>query len=113
MSRAARYPLAMPIRYRPAGAVEWRIAMTANVSRTGGDTAGVCLSKGLGAPIAVDTRVEMVLGLTDGELRAADVLCVGRIVRHGQAHPGRLALAVTIDQFAFAALRAAQHGELK
>ena len=107
MSRAARYPLAMPIRYRPAGAVEWRIAMTANVSRTG------VFLEGLGAPIAVDTRVEMVLGLTDGELRAADVLCVGRIVRHGQAHPGRLALAVTIDQFAFAALRAAQHGELK
>ena len=107
MSRAARYPLAMPVRYRPAGAVKWRTAMTANVSRTG------VLLEGLGAPIAVDTRVEMVLGLTDGELRAADVLCVGRIVRHGQAHPGRLALAVTIDQFAFAALRAAQHGELK
>ena len=95
----------MPVRYRPADVGDWQSATTANVSHTG------VLLEGPVTPIAIETRVEMVLGLTVGERRAGDVLCVGRIVRHGQAPSGRLALAATIDRFEFSAPAAEASGE--
>jgi hypothetical protein len=98
MMRAPRFPLQLPVRYRPVSAEgEWRDAKTGNVSAS-----GVLVQ--VPDPLQVDTRIEFRLGLDEAAQSAprAVVCGMGRVVRivsTGESpHPG---FAVVIEDYAF------------
>lgn len=98
MMRAPRFPLELPVRYRPVGAeAEWRHATTGNVSAS-----GVLVQ--VPDPLQVDTRIEFRLGLDPVAQPAqhAEVCGLGRVVRivaTGESpYPG---FAVVIEDYAF------------
>jgi|ERR1051325_2920385 len=74
--RAPRFPLNLPVRYRPLGAAEWCVGQTENISRSG------VLVRGTNG-LTVDTSIELRVGLptvAPGS-RAAEIWCRGRVVR--------------------------------
>jgi hypothetical protein len=76
-TRAPRYRLRIPLRYRSAGESQWREGRTENISRSG----VLFRADRLMPP---QTRIEIVLALpaeVGGGDDAATVICRGRIVR--------------------------------
>jgi hypothetical protein len=76
-TRAPRYPLRIPLRYRPSGDQQWREGRTENISRS-----GVLFRTDHLMPL--QTPIEMLLALpaeVGGGEDAATVICRGRIVR--------------------------------
>src|SRR5919201_4493816 len=83
--RATRFPLRLPVRYRPLGKPEWQQGQTENISHTG------ALFR-VEAPLPVDTRVEFRLVLSTtargdalqsraGKQQQPEVSGLGRVVR--------------------------------
>ena len=97
MMRAPRFPLELPVSYRPVGAqCEWRHAKTGNVSASG-------VLVHVPDPLQVDTRIEFRLGLEAAQqAHHAEVYGQGRVVRiiaTGETpYPG---FAVVIEDYAF------------
>lgn len=105
--RATRFPLRLPVRYRPLGKPEWQQGLTENISHSG------ALFR-VEAPLPVDTRVEfrLVLSTTaSGDSPPSsvetqqhpEVLGLGRVVRTvapTDAYP-RSGFAVAIEQYEF------------
>jgi hypothetical protein len=103
--RATRFPLRLPVRYRPLGRPEWQQGRTENISHSG------ALFR-VDAPLPVDTQVEfrLVLSATaHGDVPYGDgqphpeVLGLGRVVRTvdpSDAH-STSGFAVSIDQYHF------------
>jgi hypothetical protein len=103
--RATRFPLRLPVRYRPLGRPEWRQGQTENISHTG------ALFR-VEDPLPVDTRVEFRLVLsttargdapsTPSKQQHPEVFGLGRVVRTvapTQEHPS--GFAVAIEQYEF------------
>ena len=105
--RATRFPLRLPVRYRPLGKPEWQQGQTENVSHTG------ALFR-VEAPLPVDTRVEFRLVLSTTARGDApqspvekqqhpEVFGLGRVVRTvapTDAYP-RSGFALAIEQYEF------------
>ena len=103
--RATRFPLCLPVRYRPLGKPEWQQGQTENISHTG------ALFR-VEAPLPVDTPVEfrLVLSTARGDLpqspagkQQPEVSGRGRVVRTvapTHAFP-RSGFAVAIEQYEF------------
>jgi hypothetical protein len=92
-TRAPRFPLKIPLRYRPAGAAVWRDGRSENISRSG-------VLFRTEHSMETETQIEMMLTL-QGELgddAAGVVICRGRIVRiePGAESDPRPAVAATI-----------------
>jgi hypothetical protein len=99
-TRAMRYPIRMPIRYRVSGELQWREGRTENISRSG------VLFRTEDTP-ATRTAIEMLLTLPpeiSGSREQATVICRGRIVRTVAAHDGepQSAVAATIAGYRLA-----------
>jgi hypothetical protein len=95
--RAPRFPLQLPVRYRPVGAeAEWRDATTGNVSAS-----GVLVQ--VPDPLQVDTRIEFRLGLAPEQpAQHAEVCGLGRVVRVVATGEAPYAgFAVVIEDYAF------------
>ena len=86
--RAPRYLVSLPMRYRLAGEPTWWDGVTGNVSRSG------VLFSAAGA-ITPDRVIELALCLSPG---AAEVLCVGRVVRTGTSE-GAAWVAALIEEY--------------
>ena len=94
--RAPRFPLHLPVRYRPLGRAEWREATTGNISAS-----GVLVHDP--EPLQVETRVEFALVLQGAETPGlGHVAGRGRVVRlvtpDERTEPG---FAVAIDDYSF------------
>jgi PilZ domain len=102
-TRAPRYRLRIPLRYRPSGDHQWRDGDTENISRSG----VLFRTDHLMPP---QTAIEMLLALpaeVGGSDESATVICRGRIVRTesaaGNDHgDGRAAVAATIAGYRLA-----------
>jgi hypothetical protein len=95
--RAPRFPLQLPVQYRPVGQLEWHTAETANVSAS-----GVLVQ----APVAleVDTPLEFRLMLPPrvSAARHAQVAGRGRVVRQISPQEGQqYGFALAIDHCDF------------
>ena len=94
--RAPRFPLHLPVRYRPLGRAEWREATTGNISAS-----GVLVHDP--EPLQVETRVEFALVLQSTETAGlGQVAGRGRVVR--QTTPDERSergFAVAIDDYTF------------
>src|SRR2546423_6539073 len=98
-TRAIRYPIRMPIRYRLSGELQWREGQTENISRSG-------VLFRTEHPVAARTAVEMLMTLPP-EISGNDhatVICRGRVVRTEPAHDGEPhpAVAATIAGYRLA-----------
>lgn len=89
--RATRYPLNLPVRYRPAGDERWGYGMTLNISHTG-------LLLRADREVGVDRPVEMEVVLPGDEEASARVVSRGT-VRRASAGAGEQdqALAVAFE----------------
>lgn len=104
-TRAPRYRLQIPLRYRSTSEQEWREGRTVNISRS-----GVLFRTDHLMPL--QTPIEMLLALpaeVGGGEDAATVICRGRVVRtipaggiDTDADAGRPAVAVTIAGYRLA-----------
>lgn len=96
MMRASRFPLHLPVRFRPIGAPDWRDGKTENVS-----SSGVLLH--VRDPPRVDTTVEFSLTLDGSEPgMRGEVAGRGRVVR--VVPPAELpeaGFAIAIEQYNF------------
>ena len=98
-TRATRFPVRIPIRYRPEGQDHWHDGETENISRS-----GVLFTTS--EPVAKLTAIEMLLTLPP-EVGGGDqptVICRGRVVRTELAREDdpRSAVAATIAGFKLA-----------
>ena len=96
MMRAPRFPLHLPVRYRPLGHPEWRQATTTNISAS-----GVLVHNA--EPLQVSTQIEFSLVLHGSEPAGlGQVAGRGRVVRviapEERSEPG---FAVAIDDYNF------------
>ena len=78
--RARRFPLHVPVRFRPPCEAGWREGRAINISHTG------VLFEPNGPVPMLDEPVEICVQLSALTPDAADIVCVGRIVR--MAGPG-------------------------
>ncbi|HEX2453750.1 MAG TPA: PilZ domain-containing protein [Vicinamibacterales bacterium] len=78
--RARRFPLHVPVRFRPPCEAGWREGRAINISHTG------VLFQPKGPVPMLDEPVEICVQLSALTPDAADIVCVGRIVR--MAGPG-------------------------
>ena len=105
-SRAPRYPLRIPLRYRSSSDPQWRDGQTENISRS-----GVLFRTEHHMPL--QTPIEIVLALPAefvDEGTGATVICRGRVVRTEEGPPApdgdrRLAVAATIAGYRLAHLQ--------
>jgi hypothetical protein len=93
VTRSERFPLRVPIRYRPVGSGTWSNGTTENISAEGvlvrcGDLPGL--------HVALDFRFEVKVGANRSE-----VACVGEVVRMERAAQGEGMFAATIRTFTF------------
>lgn len=91
--RAARFPLQLPLEFRPLGERVWQQAQTANVSASG-------VLVRVPHPPEVDTRIEfrMMLASREGDTQKGEVAGTGRIVRViAQTEREEFGFAVAID----------------
>lgn len=102
MPRATRYPLNLPVRFRPEGEEGWSFGMSLNISHT-----GILIA----AESDIDTRrpLEIEVVLPGDEEGSARVVTRGRVRR---ASPGaedrEHAVAVSLD--AYELVRVPRHG---
>jgi hypothetical protein len=94
--RAQRFPLELPVEYRPLGRGKWHRASTANISASG------VLVQGASLP-TVDTLVEFRVCLaTGGRPACGEVSGSGRVVRVVEpSRPGHAAFALAIEKYDF------------
>lgn len=96
MMRANRFPLELPVRFRPVGTADWRDGKTENVSAS-----GVLLH--VRDPPRVDTTVEFMLTLdVSSPAMCGEVAGRGRVVR--VAAPDErpeASFAIAIEQYNF------------
>jgi hypothetical protein len=95
--RAPRFPLQLPLRYRPIGDREWRQATTENISASG-------VLVRVPQPLQIDTKIEFRLALPSKSAApgAAEVAGRGRVVRivtPSEANP--TAFAVAFEDYDF------------
>jgi hypothetical protein len=96
VSRPPRFAIAVPVKWRPRGADDWRAGVSINVSRSG------VLIETDRMPSSDTLEFVIVLSQLDtSEHKVADALCAGRIVRCDRAEVGRhvFRIAVTIDTY--------------
>jgi PAS domain S-box-containing protein len=97
-SRAQRFKLQLPLKYRPVGEAGWRTGTTENISRSG------LLFRAEEAVLPhVVIEINLVLPAEIAGLSAAEVVCRGEVVRAVQAEDSTLhpALAARILQYHF------------
>lgn len=96
MMRANRFPLQLPVRFRPIGTVAWRDGRTANVSAS-----GVLLN--VRDPPRVDTTVEFMLTLDiSSPTGSGEVAGRGRVVRvAADDERPEASFAIAIEQYNF------------
>jgi CheY-like chemotaxis protein len=100
-SRAQRFQIQVPLKYRPIGQKKWREGKTENISRSG------MLFRGEESfPMHVQLEINLVLPAEIAGLSEAEVICRGEIVRSAGAEDAAMppALAAKILQYHF------QHG---
>jgi PilZ domain len=75
-SRAQRFEISMPLRYREAGEENWHEGCVRNISRTG-------VLFAARSPVQEDAEVELILELpaASSVLAGGRVCCMGRVVR--------------------------------
>ena len=93
MSRIERFPLRLPIRYRPVGAVRWAEGTTENISAEGVLVRASVLP---GLHDALDFRFCVEVGDDRSE-----VACRGAVIRTVPGDPGEERFAATIEVFSF------------
>jgi len=97
--RGRRYPIRMTLRYRTEADTQWQEARTVNISRTG-------VLFRTNNPLDIQTTLQMILLLPPelGGDDAAEVLCLGRIVRTvpPRSPDGPSFIAATISDYQFA-----------
>ena len=87
--RAARFPLNLPIRYRPPGESQWQSARTINISKSGLLFIGPS-SRPMGE------RLEMEITLRPTAAKVSGVItCTATVVRR-EERPGEYAIAASI-----------------
>jgi hypothetical protein len=96
VSRIERFPLRLPIRYRPVGANQWSHGTTENISAQ-----GVLVRGGVVPDLhdPLDFRFEVGVGPNRSE-----VACRGAVVRTVAGDGAGHAFAATIDAFTFVRL---------
>ena len=94
-TRAPRFALRLPLRYRAVGEGSWREGLTENISRSG-------VLFRAGDLLQVSTAVELTFALSVADLNS-EVFCRGLVVRAvppaGPSDPP--ALAATIEDYRF------------
>ena len=93
MSRVERFPLRLPIRYRPVGAAEWAQGTTENISAEGVLVRGSVLPE---LHATLDFRFNLEMGGNRSE-----VACRGAVVRTVTSDRGDQTFAATIEVFRF------------
>ncbi|PYP83371.1 MAG: hypothetical protein DMG65_24555 [Candidatus Angelobacter sp. Gp1-AA117] len=76
IANAPRFTLTLPMRYRPAGHPEWRIAKTANVS-----SSGVLFVAS--EPLEVGGRLEIEISMTAALSKPSRIVATSEVVRQG------------------------------
>jgi hypothetical protein len=97
VSRLERFPLRLPIRYRPVGTSRWSHGTTENISADGVLVRGGVVPH-LHDPL--DFRFEVEMGM-----HRSEVSCRGAVVRTVTGTHGEEAFAATIDAFTFGKAR--------
>jgi hypothetical protein len=91
--RIERFPLRLPIRYRPVGTFTWAQGTTENISARGVFVSGSLLPE-LNTPL--DFRFEVAVGL-----HRSQVACRGAVVRTVTSDGSEGAFAATINDYRF------------
>ena len=102
-TRAQRFQLHLPLRYRRLGETQWHLGTTENISRS-----GMLFQADELLPPSVQLEINLVLPAEIAGLAATEVVCRGEVVRTVEPHGETLspALAARILQYHF------QHGPL-
>jgi len=97
-SRAQRFQLHLPLKYRQIGELDWRVGTTENISRSG----MLFRAEELLSPNA-QVEINLVLPPEIAGLAAAEVVCRGEVVRAVDAETPAMspALAAKILQYHF------------
>ena len=97
-TRAQRFPVQIPVRYRIPHSPEWFETQTENVSHTGVLFRSECIFQ---PTTMVDVRLE--IPPTNGDGAHAEVVCKGEVVRVEQTGGARIfpALALAIHNYRF------------
>jgi hypothetical protein len=93
VSRLERFPLRLPIRYRPVGDINWSQGTTENISAHGVLVSGTVVPA-VRSPL--DFRFEVEVGP-----HRSEVACRGAVVRMATRPDGEPAFAATIEVFTF------------
>jgi PAS domain S-box-containing protein len=102
-TRAQRFQLHLPLRYRRIGEKQWHIGTTENISRS-----GLLFQADQLLPPSVQVEINLVLPAEIAGLSETEVVCRGEVVRAVETHNNETnaALAARILQYHF------QHGPL-
>jgi hypothetical protein len=92
--RSQRFPLELPLKYRPLGSDEWLEGTTENIS-----SSGVLFRTD--HPFDIDTPIEVDIALLPGRATGSDVLCQGRIVRAEKRPALPAEVAVVFSDYEF------------
>jgi hypothetical protein len=96
--RLPRFPLQLPLRYRPSGSSQWREGKTENISHSG----VLFWAENL---LDLNTRVEMrvILPIPASDIAPPEIICQGRVVRTvspSDIHP-QPGIAIAIETYDF------------
>ncbi len=106
IGRATRYRLELPVRYRRSGAAQWCQGKTSNISRS-----GVLFCSHETDSLAPGSVLEVLLTLApEGEPAAAEVLCLGPVVRQAPCGESATELAVRIVRYRMGASESVAEG---
>jgi PilZ domain len=102
-TRAQRFHLNLPLRYRRLGEKDWHVGTTENISRS-----GMLFQADEVLQLSSQLEINLVLPAEIAGLSATEVVCRGEVVRTVEGHGTTLspALAARILQYHF------QHGPL-
>jgi len=102
-SRAQRFQLHLPLRYRRVGDKQWHIGTTENISRS-----GMLFQADQLLPPSVQVEINLVLPAEIAGLSETEVVCRGEVVRAVESNDAKVnaELAARILQYHF------QHGPL-
>ncbi len=99
VQRARRFVLALPVRYRRRGDVEWSPGLSVNISRT-----GLLFETDPPAPSCGESIAFLIHLQSDQGEPGCEARCTGRIVRvvPPSAECAAAAIAATIDEYVLA-----------